>query len=76
MFLAIARILNLENFRDIPLRPCGTSRYSKEEIAEAFIAVLVFYTYLNPTFTESARKVRQRESLLPTPVSLVACPFK
>ena len=38
MFLAIARKLNLENFRDIPLRPCGTSRYSTE-IAEAFITV-------------------------------------
>ena len=38
MFLAIARNLNLENIRDIPLRPCGTSRYSTE-IAEAFITV-------------------------------------
>ena len=38
MFLAIARKLNLENFRDIPLRPCGTSRFSTE-IAEAFITV-------------------------------------
>ena len=38
MFLAIARKLDLENFRDIPLRLCGTSRYSTE-IAEAFITV-------------------------------------
>ena len=38
MFLAIAIKVNLENFRDIPLRPCGTSRYSTE-IAEAFITV-------------------------------------
>ena len=35
MFLAIARKLNLENFCDIPLRSCITSRYSME-IAEAF----------------------------------------
>ena len=38
MFLAIARKLNLENFPDIPLRPCGTSRYSTD-IAEAFITM-------------------------------------
>ena len=43
MFLAIARKLNLENIRDIPLCPCGTSRYSTE-IAEAFITV---YTILH-----------------------------
>ena len=36
MFIAIARKLNLENCRDIPLRHCGTSSYSLE-IAEAFI---------------------------------------
>ena len=38
MFLAIGWKLNLENFRDIPLRPCGTSSNSLE-IAEAFITV-------------------------------------
>ena len=38
MFLAIARKLNLDYFCDMPLRPCGTSRYGTE-IAEAFITV-------------------------------------
>ena len=45
MFLAIARKLNLENFRDIPLRPCGTSNYSSE-IAKAFITVPTFDRFL------------------------------
>ena len=40
MFLAITRKLNLEIFHDIPLRPCGTSRYNTE-IAEAFITVWI-----------------------------------
>ena len=40
MLLAITRILNLENFRGIPLRPWGTSRYNTE-IAEAFIMVII-----------------------------------
>ena len=38
MFLAIPRYLNLENFRDIHLRPCGTSSYSSK-IVEAFVTV-------------------------------------
>ena len=45
MFLASARKLNLENFRDIPLRPCGTSSYSSE-IAEVFITVKVLISFL------------------------------
>ena len=33
----------MSNFRDIPLRPCGTSSYSSE-IAEAFITVYASLT--------------------------------
>ena len=49
MFLAIARKLNLEKFRDIPLRSCGTSRYSTE-IAEAFITVHILENFSTKTF--------------------------
>ena len=45
MFLAIARKLNLENIRDIPLRRWGTSWYSTE-IAEAFITVYEYVWYM------------------------------
>ena len=38
MLLAIARFLNLENFRDIPLRTCGTSSYNTE-IAKALMTL-------------------------------------
>ena len=40
MFRAVPQKINLENFSDIQLRPCGTSNHSSE-IIDSFVSVLV-----------------------------------
>ena len=42
MFWAGPRKINLENFRDIQLRPCGKSSYGLE-IMEAFVNLYTVY---------------------------------